>query len=51
LFPSPNVVTALNEGGRDGAVTCHGGVRGDTHVGFCWGNVKETDALEYEYID
>jgi hypothetical protein len=46
LYPSPNIVRALNERGWDGAVVCHGGVRGDIHVGFCWGNVKETDTLE-----
>ena len=46
LYPSPNVVRALSEKGWDGPVVCHGGVRGDMRVGFCWGNAKEADALE-----
>jgi hypothetical protein len=46
LYPSPNIVSALKERWWDRVVVCHGGVRGNMSVGFCWGNVKETDVLE-----
>ena len=46
MYSSPNIVRVFNERGWDGAAVCSGGVRRDMHVGFCWGNLKETDALE-----